>query len=43
MAYTELRVVFFQLPTLKLGCATDKLSLFEQMLTGGLTALPVIW
>jgi pentalenolactone synthase len=47
LARIELQVVFAQLaarfPTLKLGCAVEELSFNPHVLTGGLTALPVIW
>ncbi|MGW4961699.1 cytochrome P450 [Nonomuraea sp. NPDC004186] len=47
LARIELQVVFSQLvahfPTLKLGCAVEELTFNPNVLTGGLTALPVTW
>jgi cytochrome P450 len=47
LARIELRAVFAQLtacfPTLELGCAVEELTFNPHVLTGGLTALPVIW
>ncbi|NUP16691.1 MAG: cytochrome P450 [Streptomyces sp.] len=47
LARIELQVVFSQLasrlPTLKLGCAPGELTFNANVLTGGLTALPVTW
>jgi Cytochrome P450 len=47
LARIELRVVFAQLaarfPGLALACAVEELSFNPHVLTGGLTALPVIW
>lgn len=47
LARIELQVVFAQLaarfPTLKLDCAVEDLSFNPNVLTGGLTALPVSW
>ncbi|MGW5361945.1 cytochrome P450 [Actinopolymorpha pittospori] len=47
LARIELQVVFSHLaarfPTLKLGCAVEDLSFNPNVLTGGLTALPVTW
>lgn len=47
LARLELQVVFSQLaarfPTLKPGCPIDELTFDPNVLTGGLTALPVIW
>jgi cytochrome P450 len=47
LARIELQVVFSELaarfPTLKLGCAVEELSFNPNVLTGGLTALPVTW
>ncbi len=47
LARIELRVVFSRLaarfPTLKLGCAAEELTFDADVLTGGLTALPVTW
>ncbi|MEV4363315.1 cytochrome P450 [Nonomuraea sp. NPDC049625] len=47
LARIELQVVFSQLvtrfPTLKLGCAVEELIFNPNVLTGGLTALPVTW
>ncbi|MET9249302.1 cytochrome P450 [Nonomuraea sp. NPDC003709] len=47
LARIELQVVFSQLvarfPALKLGCAVEELTFNPNVLTGGLTALPVTW
>jgi cytochrome P450 len=47
LARIELQVVFSQLaarfPTLRLGCAVEELTFDANVLTGGLTALPVTW
>jgi cytochrome P450 len=47
LARIELQVVLAQLaacfPTLKLGCAVEELTFNPNVLTGGLTALPVTW
>ncbi|WP_433216693.1 cytochrome P450 [Microtetraspora malaysiensis] len=47
LARIELQTVFAQLgarfPTLKLACAVDELTFNTNVLTGGLTALPVTW
>ncbi|MFG6201751.1 cytochrome P450 [Nonomuraea sp. JJY05] len=47
LARIELQAVFSQLvarfPTLKLGCAVEELTFNPNVLTGGLTALPVTW
>ncbi|MFI7637359.1 cytochrome P450 [Nonomuraea sp. NPDC049400] len=47
LARIELQTVFSQLaarfPTLKLGCAVEELTFNPNVLTGGLTSLPVTW
>ncbi|WP_223166769.1 cytochrome P450 [Nonomuraea sp. SYSU D8015] len=47
LARIELKAVFSQLaarfPTLKPGCAVEELTFNPNVLTGGLTALPVTW
>ncbi|MFD0852903.1 cytochrome P450, partial [Actinomadura adrarensis] len=47
LARIELQVVFSQLaarfPSLRLGCRLDEVTFNPVTLTGGLTALPVIW
>ncbi|WP_433348649.1 cytochrome P450 [Microtetraspora malaysiensis] len=47
LARIELQTVFAQLaarfPTLKLGCSVEELTFNANVLTGGLTALPVTW
>ncbi|GGK76783.1 hypothetical protein Ppa06_38870 [Planomonospora parontospora subsp. parontospora] len=47
LARIELQVVFSQLaarfPTLRLDCPVEELTFDPNVLTGGLTALPVTW